>query len=178
MIMIITIIAITAFTDDLMAMYEGEEEPPSSPGTHCSWSSRPRSCPPCGSSRRSPCKSPWKCFLHICETFIAFSSNFARSRHLARQVGQHKLQLLSGDAPLVILAEHPERLLQLVFRVSVTELLVHHQTELWEFEEAWTVHVHLIGGNFVICWYCIQRFEMPYPFPLCLSIFWVFVFQW
>ena len=75
-------------------------------------------------------------FLHICQTFIAFSSNFARSCHLARQVGQHKLQLLSGDAPLVILAEHPERLLQLVFRVSVTELLVHHQTELWEFEEA------------------------------------------
>ena len=36
MIMIITIIAITAFTDDLMAMYEGEEEPPSSPGTHYS----------------------------------------------------------------------------------------------------------------------------------------------
>ena len=75
-------------------------------------------------------------FLHICETFTAFSSNFARSRHLAWQVGQHKLQLLSGDAPLVVLAEHPERLLQLVFRVSVTELLVHHQTELWEFEEA------------------------------------------
>ena len=67
---------------------------------------------------------------------LHFLINFARSRHLAWQVGQHKLQLLSGDAPLVVLAEHPESLLQLVFRVSVTELLVHHQTELWEFEEA------------------------------------------
>ena len=67
---------------------------------------------------------------------LHFLINFARSRHLARQVGQHKLQLLSGDAPLVVLAEHPKCLLQLVFRVSVTQLLVHHQTELWEFEEA------------------------------------------
>ena len=83
-------------------------------------------------------------FLHICQTFNAFSSNFARSRHLARQVGQHKLQLLSGDAPLVVLAEHPERLLQVVLNVGVLRPLVQHQAELLELKETRSVHVDLV----------------------------------
>ena len=40
---------------------------------------------------------------------------FFFTAHLAGQVGHDELELLGCDAPLVILAEHPERLLQLTF---------------------------------------------------------------
>ena len=75
---------------------------------------------------------------------LHFLINFARSRHLAWQVGQHKLQLLSGDAPLVVLAEHPERLLQVVLNVGVLRPLVEHQAELLELKETRSVHVDLV----------------------------------
>ena len=65
-------------------------------------------------------------------------------RHLARQVGQDELELLRGDATLVVLAEHPERLLQVVLDVCVLGFLVQHETELWKLQEAGSVHVYLI----------------------------------
>ena len=50
--------SIHTITNNDLTMYEEEVEPPSSRETHCSWFSRPHSCPPCGSSRQSPCTSP------------------------------------------------------------------------------------------------------------------------
>ena len=49
---------------------------------------------------------------HLQESSIVL---FFSTAHLARQVGHDELELLGGDAPLVVLAEHPERLLQLTF---------------------------------------------------------------
>ena len=65
-------------------------------------------------------------------------------RHLARQVGQDKLELLGGDAPLVVLAEDPERLLQVVLNVSVLGFLVQHETKLGKLKESRSVYVYLI----------------------------------
>ena len=64
-------------------------------------------------------------------------------RHLARQVGQDKLELLCSDATLVVLAEHSKRLLQLVLCVGVAQFLVHHQTELRKLEKSGSVNIDL-----------------------------------
>ena len=65
-------------------------------------------------------------------------------RHLARQVGQDKLELLRGDAALVVFTEHPERLLQVILNVCVLGFLVEHETELGKLKEARPVHIDLV----------------------------------
>ena len=71
-------------------------------------------------------------------------------RHLARQVGQDKLELLRGDAALVVLAEHPECLLQLVLGVRVAQLLVHHEAELRKLKKAGSINVHLGEADYIV----------------------------
>ena len=71
-------------------------------------------------------------------------------RHLARQVGQDELELLRGDATLVVLAEHPERLLQLVLGVRVAQLLVHHEAELRKLKKTGSINVHLGEADYIV----------------------------
>ena len=66
-------------------------------------------------------------------------------------MGQDKLELLRGDAALVVLAEHPERLLQLVLGVRVAQLLVHHEAELRKLKKAGSINVHL-GEVYSLNW--------------------------
>ena len=70
-------------------------------------------------------------------------------------MGQDKLELLRSDATLVVLAEHPERLLQLVLGVRVAQLLVHHQAELRKLQETRSVYVHLSLWTSFIWLVCI-----------------------
>ena len=64
-------------------------------------------------------------------------------------MSQHELQFLGCDAAFVVFAEHAERLLQLVLRVRVADLLVHQVAELGKLNKSRSINVNLPENRLV-----------------------------